>query len=155
MILTSRKERHRFYKFAIVGAVGAVVDFGVFNLLKLAAGLPTLPAAVISFVAAVLNNFIWNRYWTYPESKAKRPGPQLVQFAVVSTIGLGIRALTITPLETWIETNLNQYQLALPIDNHTIAANLSLALLIGLVMLWNYFVNRYWTYRDVVIQTGK
>ena len=27
--------------------------------------------------------------------------------------------------------------------------NLTLALAVGIVMLWNFFVNRYWTYNDV------
>ncbi len=155
MILTSRKERHRFYKFAIVGAFGAVVDFGVFNLLKALVGLPTLPSSVISFIAAVLNNFIWNRLWTYPESRNKKAGPQLIQFAVVSLIGIGIRALTITSIERLLEDFFNRNQIALPVDNHTLAANLALAILIGLVMLWNFFANRYWTYRDIEVHTGR
>jgi putative flippase GtrA len=27
--------------------------------------------------------------------------------------------------------------------------NLALALAVGIVMFWNFFVNRYWTYSDV------
>jgi putative flippase GtrA len=30
-----------------------------------------------------------------------------------------------------------------------LAKNLTLALAVGIVMLWNFFVNRYWTYNDV------
>jgi putative flippase GtrA len=30
-----------------------------------------------------------------------------------------------------------------------LAKNATLAIAIGIVMLWNYFVNRYWTYNDV------
>jgi len=29
------------------------------------------------------------------------------------------------------------------------AKNLTLAVAVGIVMLWNFFVNRYWTYNDV------
>jgi putative flippase GtrA len=29
------------------------------------------------------------------------------------------------------------------------ADNITLALAIVIVMFWNFFVNRYWTYRDV------
>ena len=35
MILTETKERVRFLKFAVVGTIGAVVDFGIANLLAL------------------------------------------------------------------------------------------------------------------------
>jgi putative flippase GtrA len=31
----------------------------------------------------------------------------------------------------------------------TFAKNATLALAIGVVMLWNFFVNRYWTYNDI------
>ena len=29
------------------------------------------------------------------------------------------------------------------------AKNLTLAVAVGLVMLWNFFINRYWTYNDI------
>ena len=29
------------------------------------------------------------------------------------------------------------------------AKNLTLASAVGIVMLWNFFVNRYWTYNDI------
>jgi putative flippase GtrA len=30
-----------------------------------------------------------------------------------------------------------------------LAKNCTLAVAVGVVMLWNFFVNRYWTYNDV------
>ena len=30
-----------------------------------------------------------------------------------------------------------------------LARNLTLAIAVGIVMLWNFFVNRRWTYKDV------
>jgi putative flippase GtrA len=30
-----------------------------------------------------------------------------------------------------------------------IGHNAALAVAIGIVMLWNYFANRYWTYNDI------
>jgi putative flippase GtrA len=30
-----------------------------------------------------------------------------------------------------------------------ISHNVTLAFAVGLVMMWNFFVNRYWTYNDV------
>ena len=74
MIFFNRKETGRFLRFAIVGTVGAVVDFGVFNLLILVFGVEPVYSNVISFSVAVLSNFILNRYWTYPDSRSKRIG---------------------------------------------------------------------------------
>ncbi|TLN28553.1 GtrA family protein, partial [bacterium] len=91
MILTNQKERSRFLKFAMVGIFGAVVDFGIFNLLSAGFAIPALWASVTSFIAAVISNFIWNRYWTYPDSRSKPISHQLTQFILVSLIGLAIR----------------------------------------------------------------
>ena len=70
-LINDRRERIRFLKFSFVGITGAIVDFGVMNLLRLALDLPLVWAQAISFVCAVINNFLWNRYWTYPESRNK------------------------------------------------------------------------------------
>lgn len=150
MILSNTKERTRFFRFAIVGAAGAVVDFGVFNLLTLAASFPAVIASIISFITAVASNFTWNRLWTYPDSRSKTISKQMLQFIAVSAIGLAIR----TPLFAWLEKQL-VYMSArvLPLNSSAtiiVAHNLSLAITIGVVMLWNYFANRYWTYSDVV-----
>lgn len=150
-IVTDRRERARFLKFAVVGTIGAVVDFGTFNLLSSGVGLHHVLASVGSFVAAIVSNFTWNRYWTYPDSRSKPLGRQLAQFTVVNLIGLAIRtpvfALLSGPLErafTWFEF--------LPAGFFTpefLGHNLALAIAVVLVLFWNFYINRYWTYNDV------
>ena len=78
MILTNAKERSRFIRFAIVGAAGAVIDFGVFNFLTNLVGYfkeNVVWASVISFILAVISNFTWNRLWTYPDFTFQTAGP--------------------------------------------------------------------------------
>ena len=88
MVLTNPKERGRFLRFMVVGVFGAVVDFGTFNLLTNFAGVPAVLASVCSFLAAVVSNFLWNRYWTYPDSRSKPLGRQVLQFTgIVQKIG--------------------------------------------------------------------
>jgi len=152
MILTNAKERTRFFRFAIVGAAGAVIDFGVFNILTLMVAFfkqNAVWASVISFILAVVSNFTWNRLWTYPDSRSKSMARQLTQFVAVSLIGLLIR----TPLFAWLEKVLTSflaerwtYKIVTPV---TVAHNLSLATVILIVMIWNFIANRYWTYNDV------
>ncbi|MBI9047388.1 MAG: GtrA family protein [Anaerolineaceae bacterium] len=148
-LLTNPKERTRFFRFAIVGTIGAVVDFGVLNLL-LFLGLPFLISSIISFIAAVFNNFAWNRFWTYPDSRTKNISTQLTQFAIINVIGLAIR----TPLLALIEKNLIRFFTSiLPSDFFFSAEfaghNAALAIAIIIVMFWNYLANRFWTYNDV------
>lgn len=149
MILAQTRERTRFFRFAMVGVIGAVVDFGIFNLLVSLVGFPGVAASVISFLAAVLSNFIWNRYWTYPDSRSKPVHHQIVQFIMVSVIGLAIR----TPLFAWMEPNLIRLltpsPFHLPFSSTFLGHNLGLSIAILVVMMWNFFANRYWTYGDI------
>jgi len=149
MILTEPKERTRFLRFAVVGAIGAVVDFGTFNLLTLLASIPAVAASVFSFIAAVISNFTWNRFWTYPDSRSKPVSRQLVQFFIINVIGLAIR----TPLFAGLESVLIRWFNLLSLPNWLspvfLGHNFALATAVGVVMLWNFFANRYWTYNDV------
>jgi putative flippase GtrA len=148
-ILNSITERKRFLKFAFVGLTGTVVDFGIMNLLRIVVGFPLVWAQGISFAIAVLNNFLWNRLWTYPESRDKGATWQLIQFLIINIIGIVIR----TPLISWLDqiilNLLNKMSITITIESYIISQNLALASSISIVMLWNYFANRYWTFRNV------
>jgi putative flippase GtrA len=140
-----QSEQKRFGKFAIVGVLGAVVDFGVFNLLVTALKFSSIPSSIVSFSLAVVNNFVLNRIWTFPEARTSPILKQMIQFVIVSVIGLLIR----TPLFAWLEKQLiplaSQYVPHLFTPTF-IGHNLSLAIAIIVVMLWNFVANRYWTF---------
>jgi putative flippase GtrA len=150
MILKDKKERGRFIRFAIVGSIGAIIDLGTFNILSSWVGLVALVAQAFSFSLAVISNFIWNRYWTYPDSRNKPIWSQLGQFVIVSVIGLTVRTLIFDWLEEgliWVAAQVTPKSFfASPT---VIGHNLSLAIVIVVIMLWNFFVNRFWTYNDV------
>ena len=149
MILTNEKERNRFLKFALVGVIGAVIDFGVMNLLSHFAGISLVYAGTISFTCAVISNFIWNRFWTYPESRSRPLFNQLGMFFLVNVAGVAIRIPILHFLEPPM---LRFFESLLHISFNAAefyAKNLTLAAAVGIVMLWNFFVNRYWTYNDI------
>jgi putative flippase GtrA len=149
MILKDDKERNRFFKFAIVGAAGAVLDFGVMNLLTNLAHMKLVPAGTISFTCAVMSNFFWNRYWTYPESRSRHLLHQLGMFALVNLAGVAIRIPILHFLEPPLIPSF-EHMFDLSHDPaELVAKNFTLAVAVSIVMLWNFFVNRYWTYNDV------
>jgi putative flippase GtrA len=149
MIVTNTKERNRFIKFALVGTLGSVIDFGVMNLLSHWANLPLVFAGTISFICAVMNNFTWNRIWTYPESRSRPLIGQLGMFFMVNLAGVGIRIPILhffePPLLRFVENAFHTTHFTAELY----AKNLTLGLAIGIVMLWNFFINRYWTYNDI------
>jgi putative flippase GtrA len=166
-------ETKRFVKFAVVGSIGFIVDFGIFNILLgplnllfaegsaaflylVEYGLPvdnartvaTTLAGAISFVAAIMSNFTWNRYWTYPDSRAKSVRRQFAMFTVVSVAGILIRV----PILFYTHhpfTDLVAQVDALSPYAERIGDNMALIVAVLVVMFWNFFVNRYWTYNDV------
>ena len=150
VLFAKSRERTRFLRFLVVGTIGAVVDFGIANLLIRVFGVPYVLSGAISFICAIFSNFIWNRLWTYPDSRSKPIIRQLFQFAIVSGTGLVIRIPILRFLEPLI-TKLFQYlpekYLLLPPD--AFGQNATLAIAVIIVLFWNFFVNRYWTYSDV------
>ena len=137
---THKREVKRFIKFALVGAFGALVDFSVLNLLILGFGWDKAAANIVSFTAAVLSNFTWNRLWTYPESRQRPVARQLGQFALVNLIGLGINQLVFLNLD---------HHLFTPMFGTPLGYNLAKASAIIVVLFWNFVVNRLWTFRGL------
>jgi putative flippase GtrA len=150
VLVTNPRERSRFLRFAMVGAIGAVVDFGVADLLDHYLHMPLAWAGTISFICAICSNFVWNRYWTYPDSRAKPILRQFFEFFLVSISGLFIRIPLILMLEKPMTALVSALPFTVPLmPAKLVGDNLTLAVAIAVVMFWNFFVNRYWTYNDV------
>jgi putative flippase GtrA len=162
------KEVERFIKFAIVGAVGFVVDFSTVFILQATIlvprpGVPDLNvtiATTIGFIAAILSNFTWNRLWTYPDSRSRSMRRQLFYFALINFIGWLGRTLWITfahePIgEFLLPVLLPEILLFRPgyVPGPAAAAKLGtmVCLVTGvvIVMVWNFWANRQLTYNDV------
>lgn len=150
MIFTNPQERGRFLRFAMVGIIGAVVDFGTANLLVGVVHMPFLYASIISFTAAVISNFLWNRFWTYPDSRSKNVSHQVAQFTLISVIGLAIRTPIVGFLENPMINGAAQFfPKGFFLAPRFIGHNVTLAIAVLVVMMWNFFANRFWTYNDV------
>jgi len=72
-------------RFGAVGASGYVVNLVIFSLLVHGLAVDYRIAALVAFLAAVLNNFWWNRHWTFGAS-AGHAGFQAVRFFTVSVV---------------------------------------------------------------------
>ena len=123
-----------------------MVDAGTLFIFTSLLHFPDLVAQVFSFTAAIISNFTWNRYWTYPDSRTKPIRRQLIQFTLVNLAGLAIRTFIFAGvLEPYRRLAASQ-TLVKPAD---LARYAALATAVCVVLLWNFFVNRYWTYNDV------
>lgn len=150
------KEFNRFAKFALVGAIGTVIDFSVlylglylfrdvfhWNLLSFLSeyGLNgnLLCANTLSVGVAMFSNFIWNRYWTFPESRSRRKRTQLPQFVLVNLIGLLLNNLIVVGIDAVLVAHVGEPW----------SFSIGKAIAIGVVLFWNFGANRLWTYRGL------
>jgi len=131
-----KKELTRFSRFLTVGAIGTVLDFTILTLLKLA-GAPTLIANSLSFTAGLVNNFTWNRLWTFGDVQSDWR-KQLAQYTLISLVGLALNDLIVLSLENVLGSMLSQPEFGY-LPAKVIAT--------GVVVFWNYFANRTWTFR--------
>jgi putative flippase GtrA len=84
-------------KFSTVGAIGYVVNLTVYTALLRGAGLHYLSAATCSFVVAVTNNYLLNRWWTFRHQRGHF-ALQGLRFFAVALLALGANLILLRVL---------------------------------------------------------
>jgi dolichol-phosphate mannosyltransferase len=105
--LPTQEQQHRFHhrvrlglrkphnwvelaKFLLVGLSGYVVNLAVFTFSLKVLGVHHIAAATIAFGVAVMNNFWWNRHWTFAAGGG-HAGFQAARFFTVSALAFLIQ----------------------------------------------------------------
>ena len=122
----------KFLKFCIVGFSGTAIDFGLTWLCKEIFKIPKFLANAIGFVVAATSNYILNRIWTWGSTN-EQVGVEYVKFFAVSLIGLGLNTLILYIFNEKLKFNFY----------------LSKVFATGVVMLWNFFANNFFTFAGV------
>lgn len=119
----------RLLKFCVVGFSGMIVDFFFTWLCKEKLKWNKYISNSIGFVLAATNNYIWNRIWTF-QSQGTEIVREYSSFFIISLVGLGINNAVIYLLHDRLK--LNFY--------------LAKILAIGVVTLWNFGMNYFFTF---------
>jgi glycosyltransferase involved in cell wall biosynthesis/putative flippase GtrA len=119
-------------RYSIVGASGGAIHFSLLWSLVELVNVPVLIATTIGFVAAVVNNFFWNRLWTF-ESTERNVRLQFTRFAFVSICGLTWNTLGMAALVSWLR----------------LPYLLGQAVTTAFVWWWNFLANTYWTFQPL------
>ncbi|MGY0018055.1 GtrA family protein [Streptomyces sp. cg35] len=77
-------------KFGVVGALGVLVNFAVFNLMRHGTDLQVVRASVIATVVAIAFNYVGFRYFTYRDRDKSGRAKELTLFLLFSVVGLVI-----------------------------------------------------------------
>jgi putative flippase GtrA len=116
-------------RFGVVGGSGYVVNVGLYALLVHAASLDYRLAAVAGFVAALINNFWWNRHWTFDAGEG-HAGFQATRFLIVSLVAFAVQFGL----------------LQLLVDSAGVAKVPAQAISIALAMPLNFLGNKLWSF---------
>src|SRR5437588_9267210 len=84
-------------RFATVGASGYVVNLAVFAACVHLLAIDYRISAVIAFVVSVVNNFWWNRHWTFG-AKHDHPIFQGARFFTVSLLAFAFTYVVLVTL---------------------------------------------------------
>ena len=88
--LRSNKLLRQIFRFAVVGGLAFVVDFGLLLLLTEVAHINYLVSATIAFIVSVLVNYVLSVYWVFDRSKQRNSTLKIILFFVLATCGLFI-----------------------------------------------------------------
>lgn len=84
-------------KFVVIGGLNTFLDFAVLNglifLTNISSGYGYSLFKGISFTAAVVNSYFWNKKWTF-NSREREGGKEFIQFLAISLVGFGINVGT-------------------------------------------------------------
>jgi putative flippase GtrA len=119
----------QLFKFGVVGATGYVVNLAVFAVLVELGGVHHIPSAIGAFCVAVMNNFFWNRHWTFRATHG-HPGFQAARFFTVSVLALGVNLIV----------------LSLLVDAAALPELPSQAIAVAFAMPLNFVGNKLWTF---------
>jgi putative flippase GtrA len=96
------RKPHNWYqlgKFLLVGLSGYVVNLAVFTFSLKVLSVHHIAAATIAFGVAVMNNFWWNRHWTFA-ARGGHAGFQAARFFAVSLVAFLIQVAILELLVT-------------------------------------------------------
>lgn len=109
MSLLSKKNKSflQIGKFALVGGINFLLDLGVLNLFIFLTSIASGPFYSVfkgaSFVVAVINSYLLNKFWTFSDQRQnKKVTKEFLSFIVVSLIGLFINNIVASFLVNYI-----------------------------------------------------
>ena len=125
---------HNKSKIYCIISANILVNLGLYSILTRIAGLETTLSAAISVETSILTNFVLNNFFTFRRRNVPGVKPffqRLLKFNLISLAGMAINLGLLTLFHNVLGI-------------HDI---LSMLFAIIVVMLWNYLVNTWWTWR--------
>lgn len=129
----------QFAKFLVVGLSNVSIDFGILNLLILftnvKSGIFFAIIKAVSFLAAIMNSYLWNKFWVFESNEARGIGKQFFKFFNITFVGLVINVTVASIIVNLIK----------PFGDisPTIWANIGALIAIFFPVIWNFLGYKY------------
>lgn len=120
----------QFIRFSIVGVCNSIIDFSLYITL-LSFNVYYLAAHGFAWMVAVCFSFVMNKYWTFRSFEHKVIMQQYTKFFIVNAVGLGLSTML----------------LYFFVDYLNVSKIIGKILAIGIVLFWNFFMNKLWTFQ--------
>lgn len=138
----NEREAKRVIKYGLVGVSGTVIELGLLNFFIFGLGWSSdwqkIGANAIAVSLAIVNNFAWNRLWTFPEARSGSRFTQFVKFVSVAGVGILLNSVIFFVAYKFL------FSAFVP---DVASVQLAKFAATGLVLFWNFGANRFWTFR--------
>lgn len=131
-------------KFSLVGFVGTLVDFLFYKIFINNFNIPPATSKGFSTEIAIVNNFILNNYWTFRYRKTKTNIWQ--KFGIFNLVSLGGLVIGVLIVKFLHATYGDGFVFVF--GRHIAYNNFYFFATIPPVMLWNFTVNHFITWRN-------
>lgn len=121
---------YQFVRYAFVGGLAFVVDFGLLYILTEYLSFYYIFSAIISFIVGLLVNYFISVAWVFSQAGSNKRMTEFFYFAFIGVIGLLLNALIL-----WCITEL--------FDVYYMYSKLITAVV---VYLWNFFARKYFLF---------
>lgn len=128
----------QFFKFGLIGALNTFLHFGVYFYLTRFLDTHFLVANAVAFIIAATSSYFLNKFWTF-QDKNKSFYTQYPKFIIIAAIGLSMHEALLylfVNIFHWLDL-------------------VALILAAFIVMFWNFFMNRQWTFNNSKNPIGK
>lgn len=107
--LLSKTVRPFFFqlsKFGLIGVANTVIDLGIYNLFifmsDVSSGYLIAVFKSFSVLAAIVNSYVWNKFWSFEKKGTANVGEEFTQFLLISLVGLLLNVGITAFVVNWI-----------------------------------------------------
>jgi len=131
--LINKLFQRKIFRFATVGLIGFVVDYLTLQFFYLIMGFPIMLSRTLSFLFAVLSNWLLNRKWTFSSHQETNLKKQYSKFLMASAVAAIPNLVVFKVLIMW-----------LPQGQLSILLALVAGILVGFVV--NFLLSLKWVF---------